>query len=340
MYRGVRQAVIMVGGKGTRLRPLTLTRPKPVLPVADSPCLGHLIDVFARAGIEQVFLACGYRSQQLMDTIGDGSDRGIEIVYSFEDQPLGTGGAIKLLEDRLDDVFMAANGDVFVDMDVREEIDVHLDNHADITLALTPVDTPWNFGTAVPDGTGRIVEFIEKPPKDKVKSNLINAGIYTVNKEMIGYIPEGEFYDFSKDLVPMKTAEGCRIWSYPLKGIWMDVGRRSDLIKANLEMAERTRSTGSMSDTEASGPIYLGHDAVVQSSKLEGASIMKGAFVTDSTIINSAVMPGARICGATVVDSVIGENAVVNIGSSIERCLIGDEAVIEKGSKHMDEGGA
>ena len=249
MYRGIRQAVIMVGGMGTRLRPLTLTRPKPILPVADKPCLGYLIDSFVRG-------------QQLMEAIGDGSDRGISIEYSFEDEPMGTGGAIKLLEDRLDDVFVAANGDVFADFDLRQDIDAHYDNDADITLALTPVDNPWEFGTACTDESGRIYRFIERPKREDVVSNMINAGIYIVKREMIGYIPGGQMYDFSKDLVPSKL-ESHRIWGHRMEGIWMDVGRRKDLIGANMVMAERVRSTGSASDTETSGPVYLGRGAVI-----------------------------------------------------------------------------
>ena len=339
MYRGVRQAVIMVGGKGTRLRPLTYTRPKPIVPVADKPCLGYLIDSFVRGGIEEIILACGYRSQQLADTIGDGSDRGITIRYSFEDKPMGTGGAIKLLEDQLDDVFMAANGDVFADIDVRKEIDTHLDNHADITLALTPVNNPWEFGTACMDDDGRIYRFMEKPKKEDVISNMINAGIYTVNKEMVSYIPKGQMYDFSKDLVPMKTEEGCRIWGHEIDGIWMDVGRRADVINSNMEVAKHVRSIGVVSDTKVTEPVYIGKDAMVQSSVLDRASIMHDAFVTDSEIVNSVIMPGTRISGAVIRDSIIGENCTVNIGAEIVNSIIGDDVTVEKGQKLADQGG-
>lgn len=325
MYRGVRQAVIMVGGKGTRLRPLTLTRPKPILPVADKPCLGYLIDSMANGGIEEIILACGYKSELLMNAIGDGSDRGIKIRYSFEEKPMGTGGAIKLLEDELDDVFIAANGDVFADFDLKSEIDTHLDNNADITLALTPVNNPWEFGTACQDETGRIVEFREKPKPEDVISNMINAGIYTVNKEMIGFIPEGEMYDFSKDLVPMKTAEGYRIWGHGLNGMWMDVGRKNDLIGSNLEVAKRIeKSEGKVENSEIEGAIYTNQSSEVKSSKLIGASIMDGASVVDSEIVNSVVMPGAKVINSKIVNSVIGYRAQID-GSVILESLIGDD---------------
>ena len=327
---------------GTRLRPLTCTRPKPILPVADKPCLEYLIDSFVRGGIEEIFLACGYRSQQLMDTIGDGSDRGITIEYSFEDEPRGTAGAIKLLEDRLDDVFVAANGDVFVDFDLRKEIDVHMDNSADITLALTPVDNPWEFGTAIQDDTGRIVRFLEKPKKEDVISNLINSGLYVVNKEMISYVPKGEMYDFSKDLVPLKTDEGFRIWGYRLDGIWLDVGRRSDLIRANLSVAGR-RCSNDMSfitESRTHGALYLGNNASLTFSDITDSSIMRGSAVVNSTVVRSVIMPGCIIDNATVIDSVIGENTVIKRGSVVRDCIIGDGEIVPANSDLRGLGGA
>ena len=327
---------------GTRLRPLTSTRPKPILPVVDKPCLEYLIDSFVRGGIEEIYLACGYRSQQLMDTIGDGSDKGISIKYSFEDEPRGTGGAIKLLEDRLDDVFVAANGDVFADIDLKKEIDIHIDNDADITLALTPVDNPWEFGTAVQDDTGRIVRFLEKPKKEDVISNLINAGIYIVKKEMISYIPKDREYDFSKDLVPMKTNEGARIWGHRLEGIWMDVGRRSDLIRANLTVASRM-DPGNMSfvtESKVHGVMYLGNNASVTFSEITDSSIMKRSAIVNSTIIRSVVMPGCIVDDAVIIDSVIGENAVIRRGSVIRNCIIGDGEIVPANSNLDGIGGS
>ena len=338
MYRGVKQAVLMVGGKGTRLRPLTLTRPKPILSVTDKPCLGYLIDSMVKGGIEEIILACGYKSELLVNAIGDGSDRGVKIRYSFEEEPMGTGGAIKLLEDELDDVFVAVNGDVFADFDLRGEIDTHIKNNADITLALTPVDNPWEFGTACQNDTGRIVEFREKPKPEDVISNLINAGVYIVNKEMIGFIPEGEMYDFSKDLVPKKTAEGYRIWGHTLEGIWMDVGRKNDLIRSNLVVAARDNiQAGEVKDSETVGILYSHATSSIESSKIYDASIMSECKILGSEIINSVIMPGAQIINSRIENSVIGYGAVIDNSNVIES-IIGDNEIL-KDTEIRDFGG-
>lgn len=341
MYRNVRQAVLMVGGMGTRLRPLTLTRPKPILPVADRPCLKHLIEMFAKGGIEEVILAVGYKSQQFVDAIGDGSDMGIRIIYSFEDEPRGTGGAIKLVESMLDEVFVAVNGDVYAEMDVRREIDTHLDNNADITLALTPVDNPCDYGTACPDESGRIVEFREKPQPEDVISNLINAGVYIVNKNMLQYIPENEMYDFSKDLIPLKTREGFRIWGWRYDGVWMDVGRRTDVIKANLTVAKaKPTNAGTVSNTESSGITYIGESASVEDSEIEDSVIMKGAIVRNSVLRNTVIMPGSVIEDAVITDSIIGENTAVCSGTKIVESIIGDDETVPGRQNIFGAGGS
>lgn len=187
----VKQAVIMVGGKGTRLLPLTKNKPKPILSVNDKPCLWYLISSFAKAGISEIILACGYRSKELVDAIGDGSDLGIHISYSFEDEPVGTAGAIKLAESKLDDVFVAANGDVFADIDISGQIDEHIRTGAEVTISLFKVDNPCEYGTALVEDDGRISRFMDKPKPDQVLSDMINAGIYVVNKSVLNLIPSG-----------------------------------------------------------------------------------------------------------------------------------------------------
>ena len=301
----VRQAVVMVGGKGTRLLPLTETRPKIILPVADRPCLWYLLRSLARAGIEEVILACGYKSEQMRDAIGDGSDLGISIVYSYEDEPLGTGGAMKLVEDRLDDVFVAANGDVFASIDVGAEIEEHIRTDASVTIALTPVENPCEFGIARVQDDGRITEFKEKPKPEEVFSNLINAGVYVINRSVLGYVPEATFYDFSKDLVPRLMADGHRIQGFEVDGIWMDVGRPqgSGAEVIGSEVAESAILSGSS----------------VHNSNLDGVLVMRGCNIEDASVSRSIIGDNCRICkGAKVVNAVLGDGTVVGEGMTVD----------------------
>lgn len=333
MVGKVRQAVVMVGGKGTRLLPLTETKPKIILPVADRPCLWYLLRSLARAGIEEVILACGYKSEQMRDAIGDGSDLGISIVYSYEDEPLGTGGAMKLVEDRLDDVFVAANGDVFASIDVGAEIEEHIRTDASVTIALTPVENPCEFGIARVQGDGRITEFKEKPKPEEVFSNLINAGVYVINRSVLGYVPEATFYDFSKDLVPRLMADGHRIQGYEVDGIWMDVGRPHDLLGANLSIAE-SEFSGTDWDTPGSsisGRFYMGNGAEVIGSEVAESAILSGSSVRNSNLDGVLVMRGCNIEDASVSRSIIGDNCRICKGAKVVNAVLGDGTVVGEG---------
>ena len=333
MVGKVRQAVVMVGGKGTRLLPLTETKPKIILPVADRPCLWYLLRSLARAGIEEVILACGYKSEQMRDAIGDGSDLGISIVYSYEDEPLGTGGAMKLVEDRLDDVFVAANGDVFASIDVGAEIEEHIRTDASVTIALTPVENPCEFGIARVQDDGRITEFKEKPKLEEVFSNLINAGVYVINRSVLGYVPEATFYDFSKDLVPRLMADGHRIQGFEVDGIWMDVGRPHDLLGANLSIAE-SEFSGSDWDTPGSnisGRFYMGSGAEVIGSEVAESAILSGSSVHNSNLDGVLVMRGCNIEDASVSRSIIGDNCRICKGAKVVNAVLGDGTVVGEG---------
>lgn len=332
----VKQAVIMVGGKGTRLYPLTENVPKPALPVLGMPCLKYLIKSFASAGITEVFLACGYRSDVLRKAVGDGSDMGVRIIYSDEDVPLGTGGAMKQLESRLDSVFAAANGDTFIDIDLREQIEEHFRSGAKITIALTRTDNPCEYGIARVSGDGRITEFKDKPKPEEVFSDRINAGIYVVDRSVLADVPEHAFFDFSKDLVPIVTEKGQRVQGYVLRGgVWKDVGRPSDLIATNLLMAERLRTGGSFGigkGTEVKGPFYLGKDSVIEGTSADSAVVLENCRIEDSDITQSLIMGGCNVCGAKISNSILGRNCKIGNGAVIADCVLKDGTVVESGA--------
>ena len=330
----VRQAVVMVGGKGTRLRPLTDNRPKPILPVLDRPCLSYLISSLAEGGIKEVILACGYRSEKMAAAIGDGSNEGITIEYSYEEEPLGTAGAIKLLEDRLDDTFVACNGDVFADIDLRKEIDEHKRTGASVTISLTHVGNPCEFGIARLDDTGKILEFKEKPRPEEVFSDLVNAGVYVVEKEVMGYVPKGKMYDFSKELTIDIMNRGYKVQGHMLSGIWMDVGRPSDLLRANILMAER-RSSGterndSVIDSKITGPFYIGNGGTAVDSEIVSSVISKGSLIKGSKITDSLIMADCDISQASVKGSIIGERCVIRQGAKITNAVIADGTTVEE----------
>lgn len=337
MSSEVRQAVIMVGGKGTRLLPLTLTRPKPAMPVLDKPFLKYLIESMADAGIEEIFLACGYKSDVLAHAIGDGSDMGVRIIYSDEDTPLGTGGAIKRLEDRLDPVFLAANGDTLTSVDIAAQIREHFESGAAVTDSLSEVDDPSQAGVVRIDGDGRILEFQDKPKREEACSNLVNSGVYVVDKKVLEYIPKDTFYDFSKDLFPLLIEKGERLQGHMAKGIWVDIGRPHDLIRMNLVMADRLYRghdwSDSAEDSVLDGTVYLGDGTVVRSSKVSESVISKGCDVRSSHLSGTFVMETCRIDGARVENSILGEGCVLKKGCLVVDSVLKDGTVVDENRK-------
>ncbi|WP_400218909.1 sugar phosphate nucleotidyltransferase [Methanomethylophilus alvi] len=337
MSSEVRQAVIMVGGKGTRLLPLTLTRPKPAMPVLDKPFLKYLIESMADAGIEEIFLACGYKSDILAHAIGDGSDMGVRIIYSDEDTPLGTGGAIKRLEDRLDPVFLAANGDTLTSVDIAAQIREHFESGAAVTDSLSEVDDPSQAGVVRIDGDGRILEFQDKPKREEACSNLVNSGVYVVDKKVLEYIPKDTFYDFSKDLFPLLIEKGERLQGHMAKGIWVDIGRPHDLIRMNLVMADRLYRghdwSDSAEDSVLDGTVYLGDGTVVRSSKVSESVISKGCDVRSSYLSGTFVMGACRIDGARVENSILGEGCVLKKGCLVVDSVLKDGTVVDENWK-------
>ena len=307
------------------------------MPVLDKPFLKYLIESMADAGIEEIFLACGYKSDILAHAIGDGSDMGVRIIYSDEDTPLGTGGAIKRLEDRLDPVFLAANGDTLTSVDIAAQIREHFESGAAVTDSLSEVDDPSQAGVVRIDGDGRILEFQDKPKREEACSNLVNSGVYVVDKKVLGYIPKDTFYDFSKDLFPLLIEKGERLQGHMAKGIWVDIGRPHDLIRMNLVMADRLYRghdwSDSAEDSVLDGTVYLGDGTVVRSSKVSESVISKGCDVRSSYLSGTFVMGACRIDGARVENSILGEGCVLKKGCLVVDSVLKDGTVVDENRK-------
>ena len=332
----VRQAVVMVGGKGTRLRPLTENRPKPVLPVAGKPCIWYLLRSMARAGIEEIILACGYRSEMIREALGDGSDLGVKLVYSNEDEPLGTGGALKILEDSLDEVFLAANGDVFADIDVTGQVERHFSSGADVTIALASVPNPWEFGVARVSDDGFITEFREGMKPEEVFSDMINAGVYVVNRSVLASVPKGVFYDFSKQLFPEIIGRGGRLAGFRIQGVWMDVGRPSDYMKANVLVASRETRVLGMACGGSLVNVYIGNGAASVNSHLDSVCLMNRAVATGCVMRRVVMLEGSSADDAVVEDSIIGRKCRIMPGAKVRNSVLADGETVGRGESRDD----
>ncbi|NLI74663.1 MAG: NDP-sugar synthase [Euryarchaeota archaeon] len=350
------QAVILAGGKGTRLRPLTNNLPKPLLPVLGRPCVEYVIESMADAGIEEIFLTCGYRADDMVKALRSGNQLGVNIVMCVEESPAGTAGAVKLLEDRLEDTFIVASGDVLADVNIHSLIKLHDDTGAMATMALAAVDRPEEFGIVGLDNRGRIERFKEKPRTEEIFSNLVNAGIYVLERDVLLEMPEGEMYDFSKQLFPKLLDAGQALYGSLLDGLWKDIGRPQDLLDANIQMADRKGSilshdtaetsgkivatSFSAKDCKIDGPTYigkdvsLGHESKLHSSAIGDATIVgEGSELSNSFVMNDCVI-GSQ---CQVIGSLLGNDVIIGKGAILHNCILGDGVRVDAGIKLLDQ---
>jgi len=342
--------VILAGGKGTRLRPLTDGLPKPMVPVGPSRCIDYVLRSLTSAGVREVIVTTGYLSDRVVRGIADGASHGVSVVYSFEDEPMGTAGGVRHVLPFLgDEAFVVASGDVLADVNIRGLLERHEANRgrgAVATLALTRVADPTQYGVVEIAASGRVTRFREKPRKEQVFSDLVNAGIYVVEPEAIAEVPPRQPYDFARDLWPDLLERDMPLYGEPIEGFWMDVGRPEDLIEANIRMIRREGRPlpGNPESSVVQGArVRLGHGV-----RLTGAVYLadlvrvgEGAEIADSAVHNgAAVGRRARVercllledcevgAGATVRDSVLAARAVVGPGATVERCVLGEAAEV------------
>lgn len=314
------QALVLVGGLGTRLRPLTFTRPKPLLPVLNVPLVDRILDGLPEA-IDEAVVAGGYRMEDV-EAHFEEHPPDVDVTLVDEDRRLGTAGAIKNAEHALEDRFFVLNGDVLCSLDLEAMVDFHEEKDADATIALWDVDKPQHFG--VMDMVGdRIQAFVEKPPtKEEAPSTLANAGTYLLEPEILDAIPAGQKVSIEKETFPSLLDEGADLFGFPFEGYWVDCGRPETYRQAHatlLEQEGRDREVGKAARIQGAVEdwVSVGDDATVHGG---------------ATVARSVLLDGARIePEATVRDSVLGEGATVEAGATVEEGVLGDEAVAQAG---------
>lgn len=312
------QALILVGGHGTRLHPVTLTLPKPVIPLVDRPFLRYMIDWLARHGVDDIVMACGFLPDQLRETFGDEIPGGPRLRYVEEPEPRGTAGAIKFAEDLLEDRFFALNGDSLTDLDLTALLDRHIASGARATLGVHPVDDISGLGLVRSDPeTGAILEFLEKPDPATVDTNEISAGMYVLEKEVLDLVPPGQDVSIEREVWPRLVGDG--LYSQRLDGYWMDIGTPDRYLAACWDILDRRVESEPGSKVDGEGR-YVAVDAEVDS----GASVAGYCFVADGATVGAAAEIGPRaVLGAGVS---VGEGARIESSALHPGCRVGTNA--------------
>ncbi len=295
------KAVVMAGGEGSRLRPLTVGRPKPMVPVVNKNTLAHILDLLKSHGITEVIVTLRYMAASIQDFFGDGANFGMHIEYSVEETPLGTAGSVKHAAKLLDDTFLVISGDAVVDFDLQAIIQSHRDHQAQATLTLYQVPNPLEYGVIVTDEEGRITQFLEKPSWSEVFSDTVNTGIYVMEPEVLDLIPDEGPYDFSGELFPSMLTRKMALYGYVAEGYWCDVGTFSEYMRANADMLLGKVRLSQPLGTHIGGGIWVGRDVEIAPSaqlygpiylgnevKIKGDVVIHGpAVIRDYTIVDN-----------------------------------------------------
>ena len=335
------KAIVLAGGFGTRLRPLSCTRPKLLFPVANRPLLDWTLERLAKSGIEEVILTVNYMAEAFVKRYRNFT-YGMKITYSKEARPLRTGGPIKRAEKLIGHggPFLVLNGDILTNMDYAELLKKHKEKKATATIALCRVEDPSRYGIAELTKNNRIRKFMEKPDRRKAPSNLANAGIYVLEPELFDYIPSGRPVSIEHEVFP-KLAEEGKLYGHSFNGLWVDIGEPVDYLKANRLVLDTV-----VKQSQLGKDVIMGRETVIEAPSVvgEGATIGEASKIGSHTAVgdhsvvgkgvrieNSIVFGGTRVSDfASVKGAIVGEGVVIGRRVKIgDCCLVGDHAVIE-----------
>lgn len=340
------KAIILVGGEGTRLRPLTYTLAKPLLPVANQPHLERQIEWLARFGVTEAVLSMGYQPDAFREHFSDGTHAGVRISYAIEDEPLGTGGAIRFAAGGIDERVVVCNGDVLTDLDLDEMCEFHRARNALATISLAQVDDPSAFGVVPTNSDGSVQAFVEKPSRNEAPSDWINAGTYVLEPEVISRIPETIPTSVERVVFPEMISEQLALFAFSYDGYWLDIGTPEQYLRANLDvLAGKVHGQSVAGDGNAGlwiqaqsveqgaelvAPVLVGEGSTVATNaRLDNVAIGRNCVIEQGvTIRDSVVLDGARIArSATVSESIVGWNAQVG-----QKAAVQDQSVLGAGS--------
>ena len=319
------KAVIMAGGFGTRIQPLTSNLPKPMIPLMNRPIMLHIVELLKKHHITDLVMLLYHQPNVIKNFFRDGADFGVKITYVTPIEDLGTAGAVKYAEKFLDERFLIISGDLLTDFNLKKIIDFHEDRKALATITLTSVKDPLQFGVVITDKDKRITQFLEKPGWGEVISDTINTGIYLLEPEIFKYIPSGENFDFSQDLFPLLLKNHEALYGLTVKGYWRDIGNTDSYREAHHDIF---RGKVNIRIDEAKQDLVGKDLRIGVDVRLDDAVLVEGTVVIGD---NSQVLGGSQI-----KDTVIGRNCAIEPGVKLSRCVIWDNVYVKKGAKIVD----
>jgi len=347
------RAVILAGGEGTRLRPLTLTTPKPVVPVVDRPFLRHQLDLLARAGVRDVVFSIAYRPERVESVFGDGSSIGMSIRYAVEDTPLGTGGAVRNALPLLDERTIVLNGDVLTDVELAPLVRRHEAEGASATILLTSVPNPSAYGLVETDAAGRVQRFLEKPKPHEITTDTINAGIYILETRTLELIPAAVKHSIERAFFPTLLGRGDRVLGPVHRGYWIDIGTPEKYLQVHRDIL-RGRFQVALDATGRAGGFVAAGARVDAGAELEapfyigpGCEVEAGAHVGPDAVLvgDTRVRAGARVSDsvlwrgcdlgelAAVATSLIGPSVRIGSHASLRGVVLGEGSVVSDHSR-------
>jgi mannose-1-phosphate guanylyltransferase / phosphomannomutase len=321
------KSVVMAGGEGTRLRPLTSNQPKPMVPIVGKPCMEHIIELGREHGFEDVIVTVAFLPQAIRSYFGDGGSQRVNIEYSVEESPLGTAGSVRLASGRLDDTFLVISGDALCDFDLTKLVEFHRERGAAVTIALKRVENPLEFGIVVTDSEGRVERFLEKPSWSQVFSDTINTGVYVLEPEVLQHVPTDRPYDFSKELFPLLLEMGRPVYGFVADGYWQDIGNLTQYRQANFDALDG-RVNLQIPGIRLRGKVWMGEGVEIDDlDRIEAPAfvgnycrIAADATVGPYSVLSSSVTLRER---ARTVASVIDASTHVGRSSLIENAIVG-----------------
>lgn len=354
------KAIVMAGGQGSRLRPLTVNRPKPLLPLVNKPIIAHIVDWLRRNGVDDIVITLQHQLDWFQSYLAGATSAGLTIEYQVEDMPLGTAGAVAQAKAtgliHADETVLVVSGDAAADIELMPLLAFHRQRQADVTVALHRNPTPLEYGMVITEADGRVTQFVEKPNWAEVVSDLVNTGIYVIEADVLDLIPGGAAADFSNDLFPSMLARGRPIFGLPISGYWCDIGAPTAYLQANADLLHNRMQHESFGkhlagdiwvgenvtiapDAQLYGPIYLGHNVHIKPGVIiQGPAVIRDDTVVDqrAAISRSVIWRGCYVGeDAQIHGALVSRQCVFKARSSVQegavigdRCVVGEDGII------------